>query len=132
MDKLQPCFLIGGDHWIIKRGSIWLHRKGGGLERHVPLNLKCRAKCWFILEYLLVLLYYQTFCVNCKFEYNLGVIADRREHTVNIYFLYQKSWIPTLNICFSTTNCRPHKFKQLLRIENSGLNEILKINDVQI
>ena len=28
--KLQPCFPIGGDHWIIKRVIIWLHRKGGG------------------------------------------------------------------------------------------------------
>ena len=31
---------------------IWLHKKGRGLERHPTLCLKCRAKCWSILEYL--------------------------------------------------------------------------------
>ena len=51
--KLQPCFLIGGYHWIRKSVIIWLHRKGGGVERHPLLYLKCRAKCSFILEYLL-------------------------------------------------------------------------------
>ena len=31
---------------------IWLHRKGGGLKRHSPFCLECRAKCWSIIEYL--------------------------------------------------------------------------------
>ena len=51
--KSHPCFLIGGDHWIRKGVIIWLHRKGGGLERHPTLYLICHAKCWPILEYLL-------------------------------------------------------------------------------
>ena len=50
--KLQLCFLIGGNHWVRKKVNIWLHKKGGGLERHPPLYLKYRAKCWSILEYL--------------------------------------------------------------------------------
>ena len=51
--KLQPCFLIGGNYCIRKKGVIiWLHRKSGGRERHAPLYLKWRAKCWSILEYL--------------------------------------------------------------------------------
>ena len=53
--KLQPCFLIGGDHW--KGVIIWLHRKGGGLERYSLLYLKCRANFWTILEYLLYSLF---------------------------------------------------------------------------
>ena len=43
--------LNGGDHWIKKGVIIWLHRKGGVLGK-TPLYLKCRAKCWFILDYL--------------------------------------------------------------------------------
>ena len=30
-----------------------MHRKGGGLERHSPLYLECRDKCWSTVEYLL-------------------------------------------------------------------------------
>ena len=33
---------------------IWLHRKGGGHKRPATLFLKYRAKCWSIIEYLLV------------------------------------------------------------------------------
>ena len=49
--KLQPCFLISRE--LEKAVIIWLHREGGGLERHAPLYLKFHAIYWSILEYLL-------------------------------------------------------------------------------
>ena len=44
MAKISTFFLIGGDHWIKKGVIIWLHRKGGGLERHSMKYTKYHAK----------------------------------------------------------------------------------------
>ena len=55
------CLKLQHVSWLVeiieltKGVIIWLHKKGGEIERHSLIYKKCLAKCWSISKYLLLL-----------------------------------------------------------------------------
>ena len=118
---------------------IWLHRKGMGIKRPAPLFLKCRAKCWSIIGYLLFKLP-PVYFLSKRWSYL--IIAKRSIFLIfhcltlsikifikKILFANQKALRLAFNTIFIikknfTTNIQ--KFKELFCSQNLGFKTSFK------
>ena len=68
--KINPFSFLVKIIELRKYSINWLHRKGGGLERHLKYYTKCWAKCWSILKHLL------DNRITCTTKYQLERVGD--------------------------------------------------------
>ena len=85
---------------------IWLHRKRVGIERHASLLLKCRAKYWSILGYLLLALINKLNWSNILFQQMIKKILRFSANIFvhKIFLNTQKSGRRYTSICWRKKN----------------------------